>query len=335
MSQPAKVFVAGATGFIGTKLVAELARRGNHVRALTRKTSNTEGLAQENVALVEGDILDVESLQKGMEGCQQVYHLAAYARNWARDPKTFFQLNVEGFRNVCAAAREAKIERMVYTSTIVTFGPTPPGVIGDENFSRTIPRYFTEYEESKSIAEQEALTLAQDGLPIVIVNPTRVYGPGKLTEGNSVTTMIDLYCRGRLPLLLSRGINVGNYVLVDDLVRGHLLAMEKGRIGQRYIIGGENVSLKQFFETVSELSGIRRRQFNLPASVARFYSLLEKKKGDWFGFYPVVTPGWIDTFLHDWVYSSAKAENELGYRMTPLREGLQLTYDWLLTHQRN
>src|ERR1041384_1581967 len=140
MSQPAKVFVAGATGFIGTKLVAELARRGNHVRALTRKTSNTEGLAQENVALVEGDILDVESLQKGMEGCQQVYHLAAYARNWARDPKTFFQLNVEGFRNVCAAAREAKIERMVYTSTIVTFGPTPPGVIGDENFPGTTPR---------------------------------------------------------------------------------------------------------------------------------------------------------------------------------------------------
>src|ERR1043166_3442843 len=335
MSQPAKVFVAGATGFIGTKLVAELARRGHSVRALTRKTSNQEGLAGENVSLVEGDILDVESLRKGMEGCQQAYHLAAYARNWARDPQTFFQLNVAGLRNVCAAAKEVKIERMVYTSTIVTLGPTPPGVTGDENLPRTTPRFFTEYEESKSVAEQEALKFAQDGLPIVIVNPTRVYGPGKLTEGNSVTTMIDLYRRGRLPLILSRGINVANYVLVDDLVRGHILAMEKGRPGQRYIIGGENVSLKQFFDMLSELIGRKRRQFNLPAGVARLYSLLEKKKGDWFGFYPVVTPGWIDTFLHDWVYTSAKAEKELGYRMTSLREGLRLTYDWLLTQDRN
>ena len=203
MSAGPRVFVTGATGFIGTKLVQELVRQGCFVRALTRESSKTDGLGGERVELVRGNILDPDSLRRGMEGCEQVYHLAAYAKNWAREREVFFQQNVTGTRHVLAAAQGCGVKRLVLTSTVVTLGPTAPGVVGDENMTRITPRFFTEYEESKAAAEREALDWVARGGPAVIVNPTRVYGPGKLTEGNSVTLMIDQYHRGRLPVLLN------------------------------------------------------------------------------------------------------------------------------------
>jgi nucleoside-diphosphate-sugar epimerase len=201
--------------------------------------------------------------------------------------------------------------------------------------ARITPRYYTEYEESKAVAEQEALRYAAEGFPVVIVNPTRVYGPGKLTEGNSVTLMIDMYDRGKLPVLLNGGKNIGNYVLVDDLVRGHILAMEKGRVGERYILGGENSSLRDFFRLVDDISKKKHFQINLPPRLAMVYAGLEKKKAQLLRLYPQITPGWVETFLQDWVYSSAKAEKELGYVVTPLREGLTATYEWLLRQRSN
>jgi len=326
---PETVFVTGATGFIGTTLVNQLIQRGHSVRALSRATSNTEGLSHERIRLVRGDIMDLDSLRRGMDGCTQVYHLAAYAKNWAKDSSIFFRQNLDGMKNVFQAAREADIRRIVFTSTIVSFGPTPAGVVGDESMPRITQHYFTEYEESKTVAEQEALKLAAEGFPVVIVNPTRVYGPGKLTEGNSVSLMLDMYQRGKLPILLNKGKDVGNYVLVDDLVEGHILAMEKGRIGERYILGGENASLKGLFTLVDEITGKRHLQVSLAPRVAMIYAGLEQRKAEWFGLYPQITPGWVETFLHDWAYSSAKAERELGYRITPLREGVRRTLDWI------
>lgn len=329
------IFVTGSTGFIGTKLVNELVQRGDTVHALTRGTSNKEGLSHERIELVTGDILDRSSLEKGMLGCNQVYHLAAYAKNWSRDPSVFFKQNVEGMRNVFEAAKAAGVQRVLFTSTIVAFGPTAPGVVGNEDMPRITERYFTEYEETKAIAEKEALQYAANGFPVVIVNPTRVYGPGKLTEGNSVSLMIDMYDRGKVPVLLNRGADIGNYVLVDDLVRGHILAMERGEIGERYILGGENASLKQLFAIVDEVSGKKHFQMNLPPRIAYLYAGFEKKKAEWFGLYPQIAPGWVETFLHDWVYTSAKAEHELGYTFTPLREGIRMTYEWLLQQRQS
>jgi farnesol dehydrogenase len=322
-------FVTGATGFIGGRLVAELVRRGDAVRALVRPAGSREGLENERITTVVGDIGDQSSLRAGMEGCSGAFHLAAYARNWARDPGTFFQVNVEGTRNVFEAARAAGVGRIVLTSTMVTLGPTPPGTVGDECMPRSTPRFFTEYEESKAAGEREALALAADGLPVVIVNPTRVYGPGKLTEGNSTTVMIDLYDRGRFPFLLAGGVNVGNYGFVDDVVRGHLLAMEKGRVGERYILGGDNASLVRLFDLVDEVTGKRHIRISLSAGLAMAYSCAEKRKAEWFGLYPRITPGWVATFLRDWAYSSAKAERDLGYTVTPLKEGIGLTCEWL------
>ncbi len=335
MADTKTVFVTGSTGFIGTKLVNALVQRGDTVHALTRGTSNKDGLQHDRIKLVTGDILDRASLQKGMEGCSQVYHLAAYAKNWARDPAAFYKQNVEGMRNVFEAARAVGASRVVFTSTIVTFGPTAPGIVGNEVMARTTPKYYTEYEETKSIAEREALKMAAEGFPVVIVNPTRVYGPGKLTEGNSVSLMIDMYDRGKVPVLLNHGANIGNYVLVDDLVQGHILAMNKGRIGERYILGGENSSLKHFFELVDEVSNKKHFQMNLPAGLAYVYAGLEKKKAEWLGLYPQITPGWVETFLQDWVYSPEKARRELSFPVTPLKEGIRITYEWILEQRRS
>jgi nucleoside-diphosphate-sugar epimerase len=325
--------VTGATGFIGGRLVAELVKQGCRVRALARSAPGVVAeFATDSVEWVRGDILEAECLRKGMQDCEAVYHLAACARNWAPQRDLFYRQNVEGTRNVLAAAQAAGVRRLVCTSTIVTFGPTPPGVLGDESMPRTTSRFFTEYEESKTQAEQEVLAWAQRGLPVVIVNPTRVFGPGKLTEGNSVTLMIDQYDRGRLPVLLNRGLNQGNYVLVDDLVQGHLLAMERGRPGERYILGGENVSLKHFFALVDAASGRRHLQVNLPPAFALAFAHLERLKAEWLRLHPKITPGWVETFLADWTYSSAKAQKELGYRITPLAEGIRRTLEWL--HER-
>lgn len=328
------VFVTGSTGFIGTKLVNELVKRGHTVHALTRGTSNKEGLSHERIKLVTGDILDRKSLEKGMEGCNQVFHLAAYAKNWARDPKVFFEQNVGGMRNVFDAAASLGVERVVFTSTIVAFGPTAPGVVGTETMPRITERFFTEYEETKTLAEREALQRAAHGFPVVIVNPTRVYGPGKLTEGNSVSLMIDMYDKGKVPVLLNNGNDIGNYVLVDDLVQGHILAMEKGKIGERYILGGENASLRQLYQLVDEVSGKKHFQMNLPPKIAFLYAGFEKKKAEWLGMYPQITPGWVETFLQDWVYAPTKAERELGYTITPLKEGVRMTYEWLLSQRK-
>lgn len=331
---PTSIFVTGATGFIGTKLVNELVRQGHTVRALTRAASNREGLDHDRIELVQGNILDRDSLVKGMDGCTHIFHLAAYAKNWARDARTFFDQNVLGMRTVFDAARQCRVQRVVWTSTIVTLGPTNPGIVGDETMARITSKYFTEYEETKAFAEREALQTAGEGFPVVIVNPTRVYGPGKRTEGNSVSLMIDQYDRGLVPILLNRGANVGNYVLVDDLVRGHILAMEKGRIGERYIIGGENISLKGFYQIVDEVSGKKHFQFNLPPRIALAYGAAQKFLAEKFNIYPQITTGWVETFLQDWVYSCAKAERELGYSFTPLKEGIRLTYEWILRERK-
>ena len=338
--QEAKIFVTGATGFIGERLVQKLVERRCRVRALTRRAmlpsppgfdaKSAGPWHRDAVELIRGDIADLDSLRRGMEGCDRVFHLAAYAKNWAPDRRTFFQMNVEGMRNVFSAAKEMGVKRVVWTSTCVTLGPTPPGTTGDENMPRSTPRYFTEYEETKSIAEKEALHMAAEGFPVVIVNPTRVFGPGNLTEGNSATRLIDEYDSGRLPFLLNRGRNVGNWVLVDDVVEGHLLAMERGRLGERYLLGGENASLRDFFRGIDAVSG--KRHFQLPLLVVTplVFACILERRAKWFGVHPTITPGWVRTFSVDWVYSTAKAERELGYRPTPLLEGLRITYQWLL-----
>jgi len=325
------VFVTGGTGLVGGRLVESLLARGRHVRALARPTSDRGGLGDSGgrgrLEWVTGDLLDRDSLRRGMAGCAEAYHVAAFAKNWARDPATFRRLNADAAREVFDAARAAGIRRVVYTSTVVVYGPTPPGVVGDETTRRTVPP-LTEYEESKIAGAEEARRAAAGGLDVVLVHPTRVYGPGRLTEGNAVSTMLDLHDRGRFPFLAGAA-TVASYVLVDDLAEGHVLAMERGRSGESYLLGGENVSLDGLFALVDELTGKRHVRIDLPRFVARFYAHAERRRAEWFRGHPAITPGWVETFLLDWAYASAKAERELGWRATPLRDGVRRTLDWL------
>jgi farnesol dehydrogenase len=333
------ILVTGATGFIGTRLVQSLTDQGQRVRVLSRQTRvspppgfgwNDGGpLMRKGVELVLGDVTDRDSLARAMEGCTRVFHLAGYAKNWARPSQTYFDINVQGTRNVLELASQLGVERIVVTSTELTFGPTRRGEIADEDYPRISERCFTEYERTKLMAERETLARAAQGAAVVIVNPCRVYGPGHLTEGNSVSLLIDEYDRGLVPFLLNWGVNVGNWVLVDDVVQGHILAMEKGRIGQRYFLAGENASLRQFFRQIDQISGKRHIQIPLLRVAPMVFACVLKKRADWFNIHPQITPGWVKTFLHDWARTSEKAQRELGYRPTPLAEGLRITYEWL------
>lgn len=322
-----KIFITGGTGYVGTQLVRALLARGESVRVLLYDPKEADDLRSEpEVEFIPGGILDQAALKTGMKGCDRVFHLAAYAKNYAKDRNLFFKINVEGTRNVLDAAQEnGEIKKIVCTSTIVTLGPTHKGQVANESTPRTTERYFTEYEESKAVAEKLMLERAKE-LPITIVNPTRVYGPGKNTEGNSLSKMIELYVDGKFPFLLGGGTHIGNYVFVRDLVLGHILALDKGRVGERYILGGENVDLVDFFKLVAEVSGKKRKQFALPAMIARTFSMIEKVRADLSRHYPVITPGWVDTFLVHWAYSCDKAVKELGYEVTPLKRGIEVTW---------
>jgi len=338
MAEEGKVLVTGATGFIGTRLVQALVERGRSVRALCRRDNVTSPpglglrdgapLRHPKVELFRGDITDAESVNRAMEGCTEVFHVAGYAKNWAPDPTTFYRVNRDGVKNVLAAAQRCGVRRVVWTSTIQTFPPTPPGQIGDETWVNRGP-FLTDYEASKVAAEKEALAMARQGLDVVIVNPTRVFGPGHITEGNSLSRLIDMYDRGRLPFLLNAGRNIGNYVFVEDVVEGHLLAMERGRSGEKYILGGENVSLREFFRLVDQVSDKRHFQIPIFRPGALTFAWVQKKLAEWFGIYPAITPGWVRTFLMDRAYTCRKAQEELGYQPRPLIEGLRITYAWL------
>lgn len=343
MEEQATILVTGATGFIGTRLVQFLAEQGHHIRALSRRRRPDSPVAVDhrpspwrnpNVELVQGDILDRGSLARAMSGCDYVFHLAGYAKNWSKTPRMYYDINVEGTKQVFQLALDEGVKRVVWTSSIVTFGPTPPGIVADETLERITQHCCTEYEKSKLLAEHEAVPYLAKGLPLVIVNPTRVYGPGLLTEGNAFAKLIDDYDRGRIPFLFNRGINVGNYVMVDDVARGHILAMEHGRVGQRYILGGENASLRELLGMIDRVSNRRHFQIPLLKYGPKVFAWLLQKRAELFGIYPEITPGWVDTFAVDWAYTSDKARTELGYDPTPLELGIEKTYHWILDIRR-
>lgn len=323
----APVFITGGTGYIGRYLVRRLLADGSRIHLLCRHQSDLTGLQREGVRVFRGDVTDRASLVRAMTGARRVFHLAGYAANWARDPEVYFQVNVVGLRNVAEVALEQKIERVVFTSTSLTFGPSS-GEDVDEKTVRSVP-FFTDYERTKSLAEREAERFVQRGLPLVTVNPTRVYGPGKMTEGNSVTRMVELFLRGRFPAMLGKGEEIGNYAHVDDVVKGHCQAMVRGRIGQKYLLGGENCSLNRFFALLSEISGRKAPGIHLPGLCARAFASLLERKARLFGGTPLISRPWVDLLLHDWAFSSGKATSELGYYYRSLSEGLRETCRWL------
>jgi farnesol dehydrogenase len=322
-----KIFVSGATGFIGIQLVKRLVKDGHEVHALYRSESKADLIRLPGVVLYKGDILDTESLDLAMEGCQEAYHTAAFAGVWAKDRQEVYRLNVDGALNVIASAGRMKIRRVVLTSTAGILGPSLREALHES--SPAPASFFTDYEASKFQLEQKLLGRTSGHPQVVIVNPTRVYGPGYLSESNGVTRMIKQYVEGKWRFIPGNGKSSGNYVHVEDVVKGHLLAMDKGTPGERYVLGGENISYLQFFEYVRKASGVRKRLFKIPLwimlSAAGCMVLISKFSGR----PPLIVPKLVRKFNHNWVVSSDKAKGDLGYQPMDAFTGIKLTVQWI------
>lgn len=323
-----QIFVSGATGFIGSRLVKRLAGQGMVVHALYRSELKADLLRNiPGVELSKGDILDAHSLQKAMEGCQAAYHTAAFAGAWSKDPGKIFRINVDGALNVVKSARDCGVKRVVVTSTAGILGPSEKEAVHE---STPAPEsFFTPYETSKHRMEQELLDLEPDLPEIVIVNPTRVFGPGLLSESNSLTKMIGLYMKGRWRFMPGDGNSSGNYVYVEDVVTGHILAMERGKPGERYVLGGENLTYKQLFQRIREASGIYHKQLKVPYPLMISAAALMKLFSRITGRPPLIVPGLIRKYNHNWVVSSEKAVRELGYEPIDVLRGIKHTVEWL------
>jgi farnesol dehydrogenase len=319
-----RILVTGATGYVGQRLARRLADGGADVHALVRSPEKAKALAHERIAIFPGDILDAASLRAAAEGCARAYHAAALVSVWTRDPEDYRRVNVGGTLNVLDAARDTGVERVVVTSTAGVFGPSEGGLV-DEATPRRIP-FFNEYESSK--AEMHAAVRAH-GMDAVIVCPTRIYGPGPLVEGNAATKMIARYVAGRWRALPGDGRRSGNYVFVDDVIDGHLAAMDRGQSGEAYILGGENATYRQFFATLADVSGRHQRLYPTPIALLMAFARVEQFRAERFGRKPLITPSWVRRYSHDWANSSAKAERDLGYAPRSLRDGLAQTVAWL------
>jgi nucleoside-diphosphate-sugar epimerase len=326
-----KYFITGGTGFIGRRLIEKILSIGGEITLLVRDTSDLKDIeGKRDVKIIKGSLFDVASIKQAMKETDAVFHLAGYAKNWSRDNSVYEKVNVQGSLNVAAAAVEAKVKKMVHVSSIVAFGPTDKTEHNENTQTGEIVR-FTEYERTKALAEDELIRFAgkHKELDIIIVNPSRVYGPGIINEANSLTLMIRNYLKFREYLLLGLGNNIANYVFVDDVVQGLLQAADRGKSGEKYILGGETISLRGFFRKLRIVSGKRAMPIVVPKPVAMTIGFCGELAAKLFGIYPFITRPWIRHFCADWNYGSAKAVAELGYTPTALDDGLKITVNWL------
>ncbi len=320
------LFLTGATGYLGSQIAAELVRRGEPFAVLVRDPKRLGFDAERaRCRVVVGDVCDAESLRRALVGARGVLHTAALVKMRVRDRRDFRRVNVEGLKSLLAAAAEAGVERVVYTSSFMALGPSAD-VHADESLRHRGP-YSNDYEETKAEALAWLRAEGYRNYPVVTLVPGVIYGPGPATEGNLVGGMIRQYLDGSFPGLLGSGEQRWSFSFNADVVAAHLAALESGRRGVEYLLGGDNRSLNDFFRVLAETTGVRRRVRHLPFALGKAVGALEVLRASLFGHAPQLTPGVVEIFKHDWVYGSARAARELGYRLTALEEGLKLTVD--------
>ncbi len=320
-----KIFLTGATGYLGEYVLKLLLAEGNTVHALCR---NPERLSVKhpNLNPFKGDINNAASIEDAMEGCEQVYHLAAFAKPWAKDPKTYFRMNVDAVKSILDIALQKKVAKVVFTSTAGVFGPSKKLPVKELDV-RTVPE-FNEYEESKTIAEELCRKyVSEKNMNIVIVNPSRIYGPGVDNESNSITKILKMFDEGKWKTIPGDGSTIGNYVHVEDVANGHILAMKYGKAGERYSLGGENLSYLTFFETMREITGKKHALYKIPVPLMMFAGKLMLIREKITGTPPLLTPKWIRKYSYNWALDVSKAQNELGYTYRNFKEGIQQTYN--------
>ncbi len=321
-----KILITGATGYLGGHVAARLRSAGHTILALARP--GRESSVPPGCLAVTGDVLDSASLDRALEGCDALVHMAALVKMWVRDRREFDRVNVEGLAAVLNAAQRRRVRRILCTSTIGALGPTGPAP-RDETFERSEFRFRTEYERTKWVADRLLRERAAEGLPVVTVYPGVVYGAGAVTQGNLLDGVFRDYLAGRLKVRLGRAPSRICYAYADDVAEGHRLALERGTPGEGYILGGENVTQDELFALLFELSGRRPPRTALPFWAAEAGGRALRAWARLTGRPPAITDGAIATFRHHWAYSSDRAIKDLGYRITPLREGLRRTLEAL------
>lgn len=318
----ALTLVTGATGFIGAYVVRRLLAGGAVVRVLVRHPGLLPAEDAGRVQVVQGDLRSEGDVDRAVRGAHTVLHLAAYARAGARDPGVFRAVNVDAVRSILEAAGRYEVRRLVHVSTVLTL---PPFRGAPVNGAAARP---TPYEATKREAEAMVEACAEAGLPAVIVHPTRVYGPGPLTDANAVTRVVAGYLAGWFRFRLADGGVESNYVHADDVAAGILLAARHGRTGAHYALGGENVSFAAFLAMVERITGVHRHVAALPRPAALGIGAMGELWGRLGGTSPI-TRGWVRAFLEDRRVDIGPAREELGYAPRSLRAGLEETIAWL------
>lgn len=322
------ILLTGATGYLGSQIARELIVRGMPFRVLVRDDSRLDfNPAAVACEVVLGDLCDSESLERALRGVKRVIHTAALVKMWVRDAREFTRVNVDGFKNLLRAASQVGVERVIYTSSFLALGPSPNPNVGEG--LRNLGPYANEYEETKARALEWLRSEGFHRFPVVALFPGVIYGPGPRTEGNLVGGMIDQYLAGKFPGLLGSGEQRWSFSYNADVVSAHLAALEKGNPGEEYLLAGDNRSLNDFFRVLQELSGARWSVRHLPFLAGKMAGAVEVARAKLSGRYPQLTRGVVEIFKHDWVYSSAKAIRDLGYRVIPLEEGLKKTIEGL------
>lgn len=323
-----KALVTGATGFVGGAVARALVRRGIDVRVIARGGSDLQNLQGLPHELVTGDLRDQASLRSALTGCSQLYHVAAHYALWAKDPSIFYDVNVIGTKNLLEAARDVGTERIVYCSTIGAIGLPPSGGLGTEETPVSLEQMAGHYKRSKYLAEQEVLKLAKAGLPVVIVNPSAPVGAADVKPTPTGQIVVD-FMKGRMPAYIETGLNI---VDVDDVAAGHLLAMEKGRTGERYILGGKNLMLREVLEILSRLSGVKAPTIKLPRLAILPLAYLNLWVANMTGQPPRIPLEGVKMAKYKMHYDCSKAIRELGIPQTPPEVALEKAVKWFRDH---
>jgi len=326
-----KVFLTGATGFVGSHVAREVAARGADLRLLVRRTSNLsnlEGLAAETVT---GDLLEPESIRSAVRGCDAMLHVAADYRLWVRDPDAMYRANVEGTRSLLRIAREEGVPRCVYTSSVATMGFKTDGTIVDESTPVALADMVGHYKRSKFLAEQVAIEAARGSQSVLILNPTTPIGANDLKPTPTGRIVVDFLNRN-FPAYVDTGLNL---VDVREVARTHADAVDPafGRTGDRYILGGENLTLKQILDKMSAITGLPSPTIKVPHAVAMAFAYFDETvTGKLRGKEPRATVEAVRMGRKMMFASSAKAERELGFRVVPVYQALRSAIDWFREH---
>jgi dihydroflavonol-4-reductase len=320
-----KVFLTGATGFVGHHVARALAAEGAELRLLVRKTSNLKNLEGLRGDTYLGDLLDPESLRAGLEGCDAVMHVAADYRLWIRDPATMYRANVEGTCELLRMAREAGVKRVVYTSSVATMHFRTDGLVINEDTPVSLKDMVGHYKRSKFLAEQEAIKAAESGQQVMILNPTTPVGPNDAKPTPTGRIFVD-FLNGKFPAYMETGLNL---VDVAEVARTHVAALTVGKPGKRYILGGENLTLKQILDKMSAITGIPSPTVKIPFAVAATYAFFEEWiTGRIRGKEPRATLEEVRMGRKKMFASSARAQQELDFRIVPVYPAMRAAIEW-------